>query len=111
MPSADAATMTDTDTRLADILALLNAIDERLPKRRVRTTVDVPASEPLAIAAPPAEKPKRVRKPSAKAIAAATAILTEETSDVDEPIPTPVKTVRKPRAAKKVADSNVATSE
>jgi hypothetical protein len=104
--------MTDTDTRLADILALLNAIDERLPKRRVRTTVDVPASEPPVITAP-AEKPKRVRnlKPSAKALATASAILTEETSDVDEPIPPPVKAVRKPRAAKKVADSNAATSE
>ncbi len=110
MPSADAATMTDTDTRLADILALLNAIDERLPKRRVRTTVDVPASEPPVITAP-AEKPKRIRKPSAKALATASAILTEETSDVDEPIPPPAKAVRKPRAAKKVADSNAATSE
>ena len=58
-----------------------------------------------------AEKPKRVRKPSAKALATASAILTEEPSDVDEPIPPPVKTVRKPRAAKKVADSNAATSE
>lgn len=110
MPSADAATMTDTDTRLADILSLLNAIDERLPKRRVRTTANIPASEPPAITAP-AEKPKRVRKPSAKALATASAILTEETSDVDEPIPPPAKAVRKPRAAKKVADSNAATSE
>jgi hypothetical protein len=43
MTSADASTMTADDQRLADILSLLSAIDERLPKRRVKAAAAVPS--------------------------------------------------------------------
>jgi len=114
MPSVDAPTMTADDTRLAEILALLNSIDERLPKRRVKSVPNVgvpPAVETLAITAPPAEKPKRARKPSAKATAAAASLLAGEPSDIDEQAAPPVKAVRKPRAAKKVADTDASALE
>lgn len=88
MTSADASTMSNDDQRLADILSLLSAIDERLPKRRVKAAA-AKAAEPE-----PAEKPKRARKPSVKAAAAAEA----EPQQDDEPIPT-----RKPRVKKAAA--------
>ena len=91
MTSADALTMTNDDQRLADILALLSAIDERLPKRRVKAAAAI-AAEPQ-----PAEKPKRARKPSVKAAAAAIAAEAEPQQD-DEPIP-----IRKPRVKKAAA--------
>ena len=91
MTSADASTMTADDQRLADILSLLSAIDERLPKRRVKAAAAI-AAEPQ-----PAEKPKRARKPSVKAVAAAIAAEAEPQQD-DEPIP-----IRKPRVKKAAA--------
>jgi len=111
MPSADAATMTNDDTRLAEILSLLNSIDARLPKSRVILARQALAVDAPVTATPPAEKPKRVRKPTAKAIAAAANLLVEEPSDIDEPVAPPVKAVRKPRVAKKVADSDASAIE
>ena len=83
--------MSNDDQRLADILSLLSAIDERLPKRRVKAAAAI-AAEPQ-----PAEKPKRARKPSVKAVAAAIAAEAEPQQD-DEPIP-----IRKPRVKKAAA--------
>ena len=91
MTSADASTMSNDDQRLADILSLLSAIDERLPKRRVKAAAAI-AAEPQ-----PVEKPKRARKPSVKAAAAAEAAEAEPQQD-DEPIP-----IRKPRVKKAAA--------
>jgi len=99
MTCADASTMTNDDQRLADILTLLSSIDERLPKRRVKPAAIVPIKgEPDADPAP-AEKPKRVRRPSAKA-AAATSPLEPE---LDAAEPAPAKPTRRPRAKKATA--------
>jgi len=107
MTSADATTMTADDQRLADILALLSAIDERLPKRRVKAAA-VPST--VESDATPAEKPKRVRKPSAKAAAAAAAKAAEPQLQLeveeDEPTPAPAKPARKPRVKKAPAPAD-----
>ena len=92
MTSADASTMSNDDQRLADILSLLSAIDERLPKRRVKAAAAI-AAEPQ-----PVEKPKRARKPSVKAVAAAAEAAEAEPQQDDEPIP-----IRKPRVKKAAA--------
>jgi hypothetical protein len=106
MTSADALTMTNDDQRLADILALFSAIDERLPKRRVKAAA-VPSNVESDVT--PAEKPKRARKPSAKAAAAAAKAaepqLQLEVED-DEPTPAPAKPTRKPRVKKATAPAD-----
>ena len=94
MTSADASTMTNDDQRLADILSLLSAIDDRLPKRRVKAAAAVPL----------AEKPKRARKPSVKAAAAAAEPQHPPEVD-DEPIPAASK-LRKPRVKKATAPAD-----
>ena len=107
MTSADASTMTADDQRLADILSLLSAIDERLPKRRVKAAAAVPSIVESEVT--PAEKPKRARKPSAKANAAAAQAaepqLQLEVED-DEPTPAPAKPTRKPRVKKATAPAD-----
>ena len=107
MTSADASTMTADDQRLADILSLLSAIDERLPKRRVKAAAAVPSIVESEVT--PAEKPKRARKPSAKANAAAAKAaepqLQLEVED-DEPTPAPAKPTRKPRVKKATAPAD-----
>ena len=109
MTSADASTMTADDQRLADILSLLSAIDERLPKRRVKAAA-VPSIVESEVT--PAEKPKRARKPAvsaAKANAAAAKAaepqLQLEVED-DEPTPAPAKPTRKPRVKKATAPAD-----
>ena len=97
MTSADASTMAD-DQRLADILSLLSSIDARLPKRRVKTAAVVPSTVEPDVA--PAEKPKRVRKPSAKAAAAAVKLDDSEPQLEEDDEPAPAKPARKPRAKK-----------
>ena len=105
MTSADALTMTNDDQRLADILALLSAIDERLPKRRVKAAV-VPSNVESDVT-PAAEKPKRARKPSAKAAAAAAKAAEPQLQvDDDEPTPAPAKPARKPRVKKATAPAD-----
>lgn len=99
MTCADASTMTNDDQRLADILSLLSSIDERLPKRRVKPAAVVPIKEESNADSAPTEKPKRVRKPSAKAAAAASPLETE----LDAAEPAPAKPTRKPRAKKATA--------
>lgn len=106
MTCADASTMTNDDQRLADILSLLSSIDERLPKRRVKPTAAVPIKEEPNADPAPAEKPKRVRKPSAKA-AAATSPLEPE---LDAAEPPPAKPARKPRAKKAAATADSHTA-
>jgi hypothetical protein len=101
MTCADASTMTNDDQRLADILTLLSSIDERLPKRRVKSTAIPIKEEPDADPAP-AEKPKRVRKPSAKAAAATSPL----EPDLDAAEPPPAKPARKPRAKKAAATAD-----
>jgi hypothetical protein len=101
MTSADASTMAD-DQRLADILSLLSSIDARLPKRRVKTAAVVPSTVEPDVA--PAEKPKRVRKPSAKAAAAAVKLDEPQLEEDDEPAP--AKPTRKPRAKKAPATAD-----
>jgi hypothetical protein len=104
MTSADALTMTNDDQRLADILALLSAIDERLPKRRVKAAA-VPSIVESDVT--PAEKPKRARKPSAKAAAAAAKAAEPQLQvDDDEPTPAPAKPARKPRVKKATAPAD-----
>ena len=104
MTSADALTMTNEDQRLADILALLSAIDERLPKRRVKAAA-VPSIVESDVT--PAEKPKRARKPSAKAAAAAAKAAEPQLQvDDDEPTPAPAKPARKPRVKKATAPAD-----
>ena len=107
MTSADASTMTADDQRLADILSLLSAIDERLPKRRVKAAAAVPSIVESEVT--PAEKPKRARKPPAKANAAAAKAaepqLQLEVED-DEPTPAPAKPTRKPRVKKATAPAD-----
>jgi hypothetical protein len=101
MTSADASTMAD-DQRLADILSLLSSINERLPKRRVKTAAVVPSTVEPDVA--PAEKPKRVRKPPAKAAAAAVKLDEPQLEEDDEPAP--AKPTRKPRAKKAPATAD-----
>lgn len=101
MTSADASTMTADDQRLADILSLLSAIDERLPKRRVKAAAAAPTIVESDVT--PAEKPKRARKPSAKAAAKAAEPQLEEE---DEPTPAPAKPARKPRVKKATAPAD-----
>lgn len=103
MTSADASTMTADDQRLADILSLLSAIDERLPKRRVKAAA-VPSI--VESEGTPAEKPKRARKPSAKAAAAKAAEPQLEEVEEDEPTPAPAKPTRKPRVKKATAPAD-----
>jgi hypothetical protein len=104
MTSADALTMTNDDQRLADILALLSAIDARLPKRRVKAAA-VPSIVESDVT--PAEKPKRARKPSAKAAAAAAKAAEPQLQvDDDEPTPAPAKPARKPRVKKATAPAD-----
>ena len=96
MTSADALTMTNDDQRLADILALLSAIDARLPKRRVKAAA-VPSIVESDVT--PAEKPKRARKPSAKAAE-------PQLEEDNEPTPAPAKPARKPRVKKATAPAD-----
>ena len=98
MTSADASTMSNDDQRLADILSLLSAIDERLPKRRVKAAAAI-AAEPQQDAM--VEQPKRARKPSVKAAAAAIAAEAEPQQEDDEPVLS--KSARKPRVKKAAA--------
>ena len=107
MTSADASTMTADDKRLADILSLLSAIDERLPKRRVKAAAAVPSI--VESDATPAEKSKRVRKPSAKAAAAAAKAAEPQLQlevEEDEPTPAPARPTRKPRVKKATAPAD-----
>ena len=107
MTSADASTMTADDQRLADILSLLSAIDERLPKRRVKAAAAVPSIVESEVT--PAEKPKRARKPPAKANAAAAKAaepLRHDEEEDDEPTPAPAKPTRKPRVKKATAPAD-----
>lgn len=105
MTSADASTMTADDQRLADILSLLSAIDERLPKRRVKAAAAVPTIVESDVT--PAEKPKRARKPSAKATTPAAAKAAEpQLEEEDEPTPAPAKPARKPRVKKATAPAD-----
>ncbi len=87
------------DQRLADILSILSSIDARLPKRRVKSAAVVPSTVEPDVAL--AERPtsKRVRKPSAKAAAAAVKLDEPQLEEDDEPAP-PAKPARKPRAKK-----------
>ena len=108
MTSADASTMTADDQRLADILSLLSAIDERLPKRRVKAAA-VPSIVESEVT--PAEKPKRARKPAvsaakAKANAAAANAAEPQLEEDDEPTPAPAKPTRKPRVKKATAPAD-----
>jgi hypothetical protein len=107
MTSADASTMTADDQRLADILSLLSAIDERLPKRRVKAAAAVPSIVESEVT--PAEKPKRARKPAvsaAKANAAAAKAAEPQLEEDDEPTPAPAKPTRKPRVKKATAPAD-----
>ena len=104
MTSADASTMTADDQRLADILSLLSAIDERLPKRRVKAAAAVPSIVESEVT--PAEKPKRARRPSAKANAAAAKAAEPQLEEDDEPTPAPAKPTRKPRVKKATAPAD-----
>lgn len=95
------------DKRLADILSLLSAIDERLPKRRVKAAAAVPTIVESDVT--PAEKPKRARKPSAKAAAVAAKAaepLRHDEEEDDEPTPAPAKPTRKPRVKKATAPAD-----
>jgi short-subunit dehydrogenase len=110
MTSADASTMSNDDQRLADILSLLSAIDERLPKRRVKAAAAVPSIVESEVT--PAEKPKRARKPAvsaAKANAAAAKAaepLRHDEEEDNEPTPAPAKPTRKPRVKKATAPAD-----
>jgi hypothetical protein len=109
MTSADASTMTADDQRLADILSLLSSIDERLPKRRVKAAA---TTSPAIVESDvtPAEKPKRARKPSAKAVAAAAKAAEPQLEEEDEPTPAPAKPARKPRVKKATAPADSPTT-
>jgi hypothetical protein len=99
--------MTNDDQRLADILSLLSAIDERLPKRRVKAAAAVPSIVESDVT--PAEKPKRARKPAvsaAKAAAVAAKAAEPQLEEEDEPTPAPAKPARKPRVKKATAPAD-----
>ena len=83
---------------------LLSAIDERLPKRRVKAAAAVPSIVESEVT--PAEKPKRARKPSAKANAAAAKAAEPQLEEDDEPTPAPAKPTRKPRVKKATAPAD-----
>ena len=110
--SPDASTMTIDDQRLADILSLLRTIDERLPKRRVKATEIADTVPESNAGVSETEKPKRVRKQTAKAAETADAAPAEAKTprkprakkapdlEGDVPDPAPAKAPRKPRAKK-----------
>ena len=113
MPASQAVnqtTMTDDD-RLAEILSRLVEICDRLPKRRVPKPPTSEASEASE------EKPKRVRKPSAKELASrerqasqSTAALSDDATPSEPPPPPAAAPAKRKRASKKAEPASPSSS-